>query len=759
MTDQPEKKRKTVKKIFDTITAPATGSRKIKKALELSEEKYKSAFEYTQTGMMILEEDMTIALINRKISEMTGYSPDQIEGKRKWTELVYESDLSKMMGFHNKRRVDSEATPMQYEFQYKHTSGTLHDALITVSMIPGTDKSLVSMMDITERKKMEGDLRESERRFKETAELLPSIICEINMDLQFTYVNKTGLETFGFTVEDFNSGIPLTSIIEDSDLERAMKNISMKVAGEPIKPQEYNLRKKDGTIITCLVASSTMMKNDELVGIRISLIDITELKRVEQKLRLSEEHISSIYSASPIGIVLCNNDGTIDNANHSFKDMFSLADDIDYSHINFRLFKEIPGIKNKEKILAGGEGFSFESDFDFRFTEQDGRYEVISTKGRYLSWHITPLNIEGNGPAMLLGHVQDITERVKSEERRLNKVKHAAEEANKMVEGLKKEILNEATFHSIISRSPAMKEIFDIMPEIAQTTTTVLVTGESGTGKELIARSIHDLSLRAKAPFVAINCGALPDNLLESELFGYKAGAFTDAKKDKPGKFQLADTGTLFLDEIGDVTPAMQVKLLRALQEKTFEPLGDTKTVTVDVRIIAATNKNLPELVKNGVFREDLFYRIKVLNLSLPALRDRKCDIPLLCDHFISLFNARYKKSITELSTKALDCMLKHNFPGNIRELENIIEHAFIFCKTSVIEPKHLPQEIVNIINDSAVSHDILADIKSFDELERLFITKVLKENNGSRINTAKQLGIHKATLFRKMRSLGIEDN
>jgi transcriptional regulator with PAS, ATPase and Fis domain len=457
--------------------------------------------------------------------------------------------------------------------------------------------------------------------------------------------------------------------------------------------------------------------------------------------------------------MLCNNDGSMVNANHSFKEMFSLPDEIDYSCIDFLLFNEIPGIKGKEKVFARGEGFCFESDFDFRFTEQDGRYNIISTKGRFLSWHITPLNMESSGPAMYLGQVQDITERKKSEERRLNKVKNAADEANRMVEGLKKEILDGATFQSIISRSAAMKEIFDIIPEIAQTTTTVLVTGESGTGKELVARSIHDLSPRSRAPFIAINCGALPDNLLESELFGYKAGAFTDAKKDKPGKFMLADKGTLFLDEIGDITPTMQVKLLRAIQEKTVEPLGDTKTVPVDVRIIAATNKDLPDMVKKGEFREDLFYRIKVLNLSLPALRDRKCDIPLLCDHFISLFNARYKKSVTELSGKALDCMLKHDYPGNIRELENIIEHAFIFCKTGVIEPKHLPQEIIHKTGCCSPSQDILTDIKSFEELERMFISRVLKENNGSRINTAKQLGIHKATLFRKMRGLGIEDN
>jgi transcriptional regulator with PAS, ATPase and Fis domain len=261
--------------------------------------------------------------------------------------------------------------------------------------------------------------------------------------------------------------------------------------------------------------------------------------------------------------------------------------------------------------------------------------------------------------------------------------------------------------------------------------------------------------MRKNKPFVAVNCSALPDTLLESELFGYKAGAFTDAKKDKPGKFAQAEGGTLFLDEIGDISPAMQVKLLRVLQERTYEPLGATGSVTADVRVIAATNKDLQLLVKQGEFREDLYYRIRVLAVNLPPLRERQCDIPLLCEHFISRFNRRYKKNIQAIADEVLERLAAYSFPGNVRELENIIEHAFIFCKTDTVTLEHLPAEL----RQESESEDMVrafAAVKSFEELERLFLESVLAESGGNKTQAARKLGIHKATLFRKLKALGM---
>jgi len=321
-------------------------------------------------------------------------------------------------------------------------------------------------------------------------------------------------------------------------------------------------------------------------------------------------------------------------------------------------------------------------------------------------------------------------------------------------EKLRKAIAERYSFEDIISKNHRMHQLFDILPDVAGSASAVLLEGESGTGKELFARAIHHLSPRKKQPFIAVNCGALPDTLLESELFGYKAGAFTDAKKDKPGRFRLAERGTLFLDEIGDISPALQVRLLRVLQEKTYEPLGSVETVPSDVRIIAATNRRLQELVKEGKFREDLYYRIHVIRMELPPLRDRMEDIPLLADHFIHHFNLLQKKEITGLSGEALACLVSYDYPGNVRELQNIIEHAFILCKSGLIEPHHLPE---NICLPRSMESSGSNETMNMKDLEAVFITNMLRRQQWNRIKTAKALGIHKSTLFRKIKALHIQ--
>jgi len=321
-----------------------------------------------------------------------------------------------------------------------------------------------------------------------------------------------------------------------------------------------------------------------------------------------------------------------------------------------------------------------------------------------------------------------------------------------IVEKLRKEFETRFSFESILSQDHKMLELFKILPTIAQSESSVLIEGESGTGKELVARALHNLSPRKSGPFVSINCGALPDSLLESELFGFKAGAFTDAKKDKDGRFAIADKGTLLLDEIGDVSPAMQVKLLRILQEKTYEPLGSTQSLKADVRIIAATNKQLEKLVSQGEFRQDLYYRINVVRIIIPPLRERKGDIPLLGDHFIDQFNKLRNKDISGIAQPALGLLMRHEFPGNIRELENIIEHAFILSPGGVIKPEHLPDYLQE---QRAIPAVEIAG--TMNEMESLFIIGALKRNNWSRKKTAEELGINTSTLYRKIRKLRLK--
>ncbi len=311
----------------------------------------------------------------------------------------------------------------------------------------------------------------------------------------------------------------------------------------------------------------------------------------------------------------------------------------------------------------------------------------------------------------------------------------------------------------IITKNPKFSAVLEMAKTVADTMATILIEGETGTGKSILAKYIHTLSSRRDKPFIKINCAAIPENLLESELFGYVKGAFTGANKDKPGKVELAEGGTLFLDEIGDLPVYLQSKLLHLLQEKEFERLGDLKTRKANIRIIAATNKNLQEMIKKGDFREDLYYRLKVISLKVPPLRERKEDIPVLINYFVDKFSDIYKRSIKGISPEAMKILLDYHYPGNIRELENIVERAVIICSKKFITQEDLPEELfISMSNKRKKTDKNLKDV-SIDnfssEIER--IKEVLKKTHGNKSLAAKLLGMHRTTLWRKIREYKLE--
>ena len=313
--------------------------------------------------------------------------------------------------------------------------------------------------------------------------------------------------------------------------------------------------------------------------------------------------------------------------------------------------------------------------------------------------------------------------------------------------------LLETGSREMVAVSESMRDILAVLPQVASSDTTLLIQGETGTGKEVLARTVHDLGPRRRKPFVAVNCAALPDTLLESELFGFKAGAFTGAVKDKPGRFAVAEGGTIFLDEIGDISPSLQVRLLRVLQHKEYEPLGDTRSVKANVRIIVASNQDLAGLVRQGSFRQDLFYRVNVLRLEVPPLRQRRDAIPFLVDHFIRKFNVAQGRLVTGLHRDAMKALLAYDFPGNIRELENIIERAFVFSTGNLIMPQHLPDEL-RIIDIPAVRTTTLNQAVRNTEAQAL--VGALSRNGFNREAAARELGMHKSTFFKKIKALGI---
>jgi len=324
------------------------------------------------------------------------------------------------------------------------------------------------------------------------------------------------------------------------------------------------------------------------------------------------------------------------------------------------------------------------------------------------------------------------------------------------IEQLRREIRSQYTFEDIIGKSEAFKKIFAILPDIAASESTVLIEGPSGSGKELLARAVHNLSPRRKRPYVVVNCGALPPTLFESELFGYKKGAFTDAKKDKPGLITRAEGGTLFLDEIGDLPQETQMKLLRLLQEREYNPLGGVDTSHADVRVVAATNRDLSQMVSKGKFRDDLYFRLAVVRMTIPPLARRRQDIPLLIEHFIRRFNAKKGKRIEGITPAVMEILMRHPLPGNVRELENIIEYCFVLCHNGVIDVRHLPDDL----QLSGAAPGVGESPKTIDPIqasEANTIREALERNKGSRSLTAENLQMSRTTLWRKLKKYGLD--
>jgi two-component system response regulator PilR (NtrC family) len=340
----------------------------------------------------------------------------------------------------------------------------------------------------------------------------------------------------------------------------------------------------------------------------------------------------------------------------------------------------------------------------------------------------------------------------------LIKVKRLFEIKDLLIENkvLREEINRKYDFDNIVGKSPAIKKVFDMILAVAETDSTVLISGNSGTGKELVARAIHYRSKRKNKPFIAVNCGAISENLIESELFGHKKGAFTGAISDKEGFIKAADGGTLFLDEISEMPPQLQVKLLRAIQEKEYTPVGTTQSLPVNVRFVATTNRNLEEEVKAGRFREDLYYRLNVVEIHLPSLKEREEDIPLLADHFLNKYRKELNKNIKGIDNDAMRALLAHEWRGEVRELENVIERAVIFCRGEYISVDDLPQSFIP--DREAYTTNFSGSLDdSVRKFERDFILRVLESNNFNKEKTADILKVGLSTLYRKLKELDIK--
>jgi DNA-binding NtrC family response regulator len=359
--------------------------------------------------------------------------------------------------------------------------------------------------------------------------------------------------------------------------------------------------------------------------------------------------------------------------------------------------------------------------------------------------------IESAIQAMKMGAFDYLTKPFRADELVLT-VKKALENRflKKEVIRLKKEVESRYHFHSLVGKSAAMQNIYDLIVRLAGTPGNVLITGESGTGKELVAKAIHYTGVKKEGPFLAVNCAAIPENLLESELFGYKKGAFTDAKADKKGLLSEAEGGTLFLDEITEMLPVMQAKLLRVIEDRQVRPLGDTRSYPLDVRFISTSNRDIPSVIRQGHFREDLYYRLKVIDIEIPPLRERKEDIPLLVRHFIQKFKTDLNKDVSGISEEALRILMNYSWPGNVRELENVVQRAITLSSQDKISPEDLPPALVQAADESLVEKGLRKQL-TLDQLEKEYIRRVLGETGGNKSRAAEILGLDRKTLYRKI--------
>ncbi|MFP4531969.1 MAG: sigma 54-interacting transcriptional regulator [Desulfobacterales bacterium] len=583
-------------------------------ALKESEERYRSVFENTGTATIIIEDEMTISMVNAKFENLTGYSKDEIQGRMKWTEFVVAEDLDRMKTYHLKRRQDARAAPTEYECRVFNRFGEVKDMYLRIDMIAGSQSSVASFMDITAFKQTEAALMESERKLSKLMGNLPGMAYRCR-----------------------------------NDKHRTMKFVS---AG-------------------C----------KWLTG----------------------------YPAYEL----------IDNANRTFVDLVHTED---RAHVNAQL----------REIQAAGRPFQME----YRIVTASGASKWVWEEG-------VGIVSEDGELREVEGFISDISEH-KKEEQQLRKENIK----------LKSFIKERYKFGDIIGKNASMQDVYERISKAAATHANVIIYGESGTGKDLVAREIHRMSDHPDKPFVPVNCSAIPENLFESEFFGYRKGAFTGAVKDKPGYFDLANGGTLFLDELGEIGLAAQVKLLRVIEGGGYTPVGGDSVRHANVRIVAATNRDLKKEVKSGRMREDFFYRIHIIPINLPPLRERKDDLPLLIEHFLGIY--KDKGNAPEINGKLLGQLYNYDWPGNVRELQNVLQR-FITLKTLDFMTSAVAESDSSVPADT--EHDAVAPgflNEAVAQFEKDRILEQLEANRWHKRRTAEHLGINRKTLFRKMKQHGI---
>jgi len=690
-------------------------------ALRESEERYRTIVEAQMELVCRFLPDGTLTFVNEAICQLLGQEREEIIGQNFYT-YVHPDDQEKTrknikvlsrespLGI-NEERVILPNGEMRW---WQWSNRALFDGAGKVTEFQAVGR------DITERVETEQNLQESEERHRVLLESSPDPIVVYDMEGRATYVNPAFENTFGWSSEEL-LGKPLDFVPEESWPETKAAIDRMK-GGQRILSFDTKRLTKDGRVLDIQLSSSLFEDRDgNPAGNIVILRDFSNQKLAQEVIRESEEKFRALFDHMPTMAFVIDRNHRLIAGNSAFTE--KMGDQAN------RTTLELSGVpRSKKEFWYGIEKQVIESGHPTWYAEV---VESLKQGRTYIECRKQPVKDQDGKVSMVVGIATDVTDYVKEQIA-------LAEELRE----LRVQISKEAG-PTIIGKSKKISEALGRVKAIAGTDTTVLITGESGSGKELVAEAIHNLSKRSKQPLIKVNCAALPESIIESELFGHTKGAFTGAVSNRIGRFEAAHGGTIFLDEIGDISPGVQVRLLRVLEERKVERVGDYRPIKVDVRIIAATNQNLRTLVEKNRFREDLFYRLNVFNIHVPPLRERVEDIPLLVAHFIKECSREMGKEISSVNDEAMSSLLQHNWRGNVRELMNIIESACVLCAGQTIQTEHLPPILETWTTGIEATSD--KDIR-----------EALRLTRGNKAKAARLLGIHRSTLYRRMVRYGI---
>jgi two-component system response regulator HydG len=704
-----EKRIKDWEKEPEKLTPPETT------ALD-SQEGYRTIFEKSLVGLYVIQKGR-FSYVNSMLSHILGYeSPEELIGKSFW-EVIHPDDRELIrLSMEGEQAPGHQDWPVIRVFKKDGTMLWVRMGGSTTAY-RGRPANVGHLIDLTPFKKTEKTLRDSLEKYSKIFNEVEDGVAEVDLKGNITLVNNGAARIWGRTL----GGSNYRSYVDEETAKKVYQTYNQ-VFGTGIPGKFcYEIIRRDG-IRRIIEDSVSLIRNAEgkITGFRAVARDVTDRKETERELSEHRTRLEGIFASVKDGIITVDPELRIIEANKSTENICGITG------------KEVSG-KIFSQCFSQCSKSCFEvlrQTLEKKMTIKEYRIECGHQQRHQQTVSVTSSPLQ-DPECKFMGAVlviRDIT----------------------LLRDLERELRERHQFQNIIGRSKKMQDIYRLLEDLANLETTVLITGESGTGKELVAQALHYSGQRAFRPFVTVNCSALTESLLESELFGHVKGAFTGAIKDKQGRFQAANGGTILLDEIGDISPLIQLKLLRVLQEKEFERVGESTPQKVDVRVIACTNKDLKEKVKRGEFRQDLYYRLKVVEVSLPPLRERLEDLPLLVDRFCRSFNERFKKNIEGISNEVLSRFMNYSWPGNVRELEHVMEHAFVLCHGPVITLEHLPSEISNYEKTEKIT---IPKTHAKEPKQAQEILDALNKTGWNKAKAARILGISRRTIYRKINS------